>query len=139
VVASRILVDVDGRFVVVVAPEASAKLAELLDRAHRQHVTRGNLPIAEADQLVGDLRTAAALDALDVVAALGHSARHDEAPREMVLSVTEVAVLTGRPQRTIRRWCIAERFAGARRDGWGWAIPAAAAAAEVAANQKGSA
>src|SRR5688500_10052969 len=55
---------VDGRLVVLVPVAVTSILGELVDRAHRQWVHRGGMPIEEAEVFVEACQRAAALDNL---------------------------------------------------------------------------
>lgn len=110
---------VDGRVVVVVDP--SRELVEVLDRAHRQHVARGGLPIPSASELVCELARAATLAAHIRGSAFGTDARQDVDDPGSWTSVRGAAAAAGIGERAMRQR-IARGCVDARRIGGRWLV-----------------
>lgn len=105
--------------VLVVEPDAARTVAELVDRAYRQHLQRRHAPLPEAEELI---------DVLGVIARAGMSSRGQFVAREVpepssFVSSAMAAEVIGSHPRTVRRKAANGTIPGAQRHGRDWLIP----------------
>lgn len=117
-----------GRLVVLITGPDLAELVPFVERARDRHahVLGGRAPSA-VDDLIADGRQVVALDSLrGSLAPCGQTVAAVDVDRAW-LSCAEVALLSGKSARTVRREAVAGRLPGSRLvAGRNWLIPATA-------------
>jgi hypothetical protein len=131
-VGTVIVPDGAGRPVAALAVDVSADAVRVLEQLRHRHVHVGVAVPSWLDELVADLRRAAALAELVAVTDVGHGSSLASTSGRMLTS-RESAVLLRRSPETVRRWCRLGRLEGAvRTTSSEWFVPESAVLREVA-------